>query len=435
VINDGLSPAWLVAVPFAGAAAGFALWSKPQALKIWTLIVSLATLAGFVAISDLPAGPPAGLLLPCLLPATALLSLLGQPAHRESRAAWLMTLVLLGLGLGALAGMEGIGLISRSLLLGLLGALLYRYRHVSGSVPWWGIATCGIGLVGVLAGAFAPPPVSTIALAAACATLLPLAPFHGGYVAAFRGLPANLPAFVALLLPVLGFHGLLILNPRLSAELLDATAVLALGGVLYGALKALAQSRVRLLLAYANLSFFSILWWYVAATRTAPPQAAVYLAAVGLATGGFLLAWHAVQARYGDMDLRAIRGLAYPMPRFSTLLFLLTLAAAGLPPFGVFAGFMGMLLTPSLPLSGALFVIVVAWLAASWYFLGLSQRLLFGRHRPDLRYEDLRRTEAASLLVILLLLTMLGLVPAGVWESGTPVTQARAAVESPVWNR
>lgn len=373
-------------------------------------------------------------LLLYLLPVVAFLSLLGQRAHQENRAAWLMILALLGLGLGALVSQDGIGLVPRSLLLGLLGALLYRDRAVSGSVPWWGIATCGAGFAGFLVAAFTAPPLSTVALLIACATLLPLAPFHGGYVAAFRGLPGNLPSFVALLLPVLGFHLLLTLLPALSAEMRQVLAVLALAGALYGSLKALAQTRMRLLLAYANLSFFSILWWYVAATRTAPPQAAVYLGSVGLATCGLLLAWHAIRIRYGDMDLRAIRGLAYAMPRFSTLLFLLTLAATGLPPFGVFSGFMGMLLTPSLPLSGALLVIVVAWLAASWYFLGLSHRLIFGQHRPDLRYEDLRWTEAASLLAILFLLTVLGLVPAGAWESGTPM-QPYAAMESSLWNR
>lgn len=434
-MSDWFSLAVLAAVPFAGAGAGFALWSKPSALKLWTLLVSLAALAGLVAVSARADAPAAGPLLLYLPPAAAFLSLLGQHPHKENRPAWLATLVLLGLGLGALAGGSDGGWIPRALVLGLLGALLYRYRAVSGSVPWWGIGTCGIGLAGFLGGAFAGPPVSTAVLMAACATLLPLAPFHGGYVAAFRGLPGNLPAFSALLLPVLGFDGLVTLMPRLPAELLGAPAALALGGMLYGALKALAQSRVRLLLAYANLSFFSILWWYVTATGTAPPQASVYLVAVGLATSGFLLAWHAVQARYGDVDLRAIRGLAYPMPRFSTLVFLLMLAAAGLPPFGVFSGFMGMLLTPSLPLSGALLAIVVAWLAASWYFLGLSQQLIFGQHRPDLRYEDLGRAEAAPLLAILFLLTALGLVPAGAWESGTPAAPARAAMESNTWTR
>jgi NADH-quinone oxidoreductase subunit M len=426
-------PLLLAAVPFAGAAAGFALWPRPQALKIWTLIVPLASLAVLCATIGREAGAGATGLFLHVLPVAAFFSLLGQPAHPDNRAAWLLTLVLLGVGFGALTG-GGIGLMAQALFLVLVGLLLYRYWTVSGTVPWWGIGTCGVGAAGLLAAAFAAPPVSGIVRLAACAIFLPLMPLHGGYVAAFRGLPANLPAFLALALPVLGLHGLLALLPDLSGEQCRLLAMPALMGALYGTLKALVQSRVRLLAAYAGLSLFAVLWWYVAATRSAPPQVTVYLLAVGLVTSGFLLAWHAVQARYGEVDLRAIRGLAYQMPRFSTLLFLLTLAAIGLPPFGVYAGFMGMLLTPALPLSGGLVVAIGALLAACWYVLGLTQQLLFGRHREDLRYQDLSHAEAAALALIVVLLAVLGFVPPGVLDSGAPSPPVHVAELFP-WKR
>ena len=47
----------------------------------------------------------------------------------------------------------------------------------------------------------------------------------------------------------------------------------------------------------------------------------------GFATSGLLLVWFAIRARYGDVDLRALGGMVYPMPRFSILLALLALAA------------------------------------------------------------------------------------------------------------
>jgi NADH-quinone oxidoreductase subunit M len=369
-----------------------------------------------------------------LVPIAACLSLLGQSPHEDNRAAWVMTLLLLGLGLGVLVGRDGIGLILLALILSLVSLVIHRYRARSVSHPWWGIGTYALGVVCLIVALLATPPAATVAQLVACAILLPLAPLHGGYVAALAGLPGNLPAFLAFLLPVLGYSGLLILSPGMPEAAVNALIILGLAGAFYGSLKALTQSRVRLLLAYANLSFFSILWWYVATTRTAPPQASIYLIAVGLATSGFLLAWHAVQARYGDSDLRAIRGLAHPMPLFATLLFLLALAAMGLPPFGVFSGFMGLLLTPALPLSGALVAILV-WLVASWYILSLVHRLLFGRHRPDLRYEDLRQTEALPLVLIVLMLTALGLVPPRGAEPGTLAPPARTAAESLLWNR
>jgi NADH-quinone oxidoreductase subunit M len=173
------------------------------------------------------------------------------------------------------------------------------------------------------------------------------------------------------------------------------------------------------LLAHAGLVFFSILWWYLAVTKTFTPQAAVYTVAVILVTGGLFLAWHAVQTRYGDLDLSRIGGLARPMPRFAVLMSLMIMAAVGLPPFGVFSGYVAMLLNPSFIISWDLIVILLAWFAASWYLFRLMQRLLFGPHRSDILYEDLRLAEVAPLLIVLLVLVALGIIPYGFFQSGT----------------
>ena len=181
----------------------------------------------------------------------------------------------------------------------------------------------------------------------------------------------------------------------------------------YGAVKALAQTRVRLLLAYGSLSFFSMLWWFAAATRSATPRSALLVGTVGLATSGLLIAWQVVRTRYGDdVDPQAVSGLASGMPRYAVLLSLLALAAMGLPPFGVFAGFMGLLLSAPFPSSGGLVITLLAWLAASWYIMQMVQRLLFGVRRAELRYADLLQSEFASLVILVLVLLAIGLAPA-----------------------
>jgi len=414
---------------------GGVAWSIPQRLKVWSLLVTVVSLLMLIGMAGRLPVPIEGMVFLSLLPVVAGVSLLGQPVHRDNRPAWLMTLVLLGLGLGVLIGQDSVGLILLAIVLALVGVLIYRYRAMSGSLPWWGIGTYSLGLVCVIVALMAAPPISSIARLLVCMMLLPLVPLHGGYVAGFRGLPGNLPAFLALLLPSLGFHGLLSLIPSMSESTVQTLVILAMVGMLYGSLKALTQSRVRLVLAYAGLSFFSILWWYIAVTRTAPPQAVVYLSSVGLATSGLLLAWYAIQARYGDVDLRAIRGLVYRMPRFAVLISILALAAMGLPPFGLFSGFMGMLLAPSLTFSGALLVVLVTWLAASWYILDMVQGLLFGRQRPDLRYADLCRTEFASLVILVVILIVLGFAPSCYFEPGTPMSPSRVAMEFLSWNK
>jgi len=361
------TPLLLAAVPIMGAILGFVVWSQPGKLKIWSVIVTMLSLLAVIGASGYLPAPAEELLLLYLLPPAACVSLLGQPVHREHRLAWVLTLLFLGLGVGILTNHNVVGQSALVALLGLITFLLYWHRNPFWPVSWFGIGTYGLGTLCAGLAAIAGPPVSSLASLLVCAILLPLVPFHGGYVTALTRLPGSLPSFVVLLLPAIGLHGLAALMPSVPVVVVAPMTLLALVGVLYCAVKALAQSRVRLLLAYGSLTFFSIFWWFVAVSQTVFPQAVVFLGAVALVTIGLLLAWQVVRTRYGDdVDPRAISGLAWTMPKFAVLVSLLALAAMGLPPFGVFAGFMmGMLHTSALTSSSALLVIGIAWLSAS----------------------------------------------------------------------
>jgi len=260
-------------------------------------------------------------------------------------------------------------------------------------------------------------------------------PFHDGHLTALTRLPGSLPSFIVVLLPVIGLHGLGAAMTTVPDTVAWTVSFFALVGASYGALKALAQSRVRLLLAYGSLSFFSILWWFAVASRSVTPRSALLVGTVGLATSGLLVAWQVVRTRYGDdVDPQSISGLASGMPQYAVLLSLLALAAMGLPPFGVFAGFMGLLLSSPFPSLAGLFVTLLAWLAASWYIMQMVQRLLFGERRPELRYTDLLHAEFASLLIVGLVLLAVEPAPTTRFASvGNPLLTATG--ESPTWTR
>ncbi len=429
-------PWLLAAVPIMGAMLGFVVWSQPDKLKIWSVMVTVLSLLAVIGTSGQLTVPAEGLLFLYLLPLAACVSLLGQPVHLDHRLAWVMTLLFLGLGLGVLTSQLVVSQIVLVVLFGLVTFLLYWHHNPFWPKSWWGIGTFGLGMLCAVIAAIAGPPISSIASLLACAILLPLVPFHHGYVPALTRLPGSLPSFIVLLLPAIGLHGLVAVLPTVPDVAVSTITILALVGALYGSIKALAQSRVRLLLAYGSLSLFSILWWFVAEYPPVISQATVFLSAVALATSGLLLAWQVVRTRYGDdVDPRAISGLASTMPQFAVLLSLLALAAMGLPPFGVFAGFMGMLLTSSLTFSAALLVMGIVWLAASWYILDMVQRLLFGRQRSDLRYEALRPSELASLLMVILIVIALGVAPASLFGIENQPPRDGAALESVSWNR
>jgi NADH-quinone oxidoreductase subunit M len=167
----------------------------------------------------------------------------------------------------------------------------------------------------------------------------------------------------------------------------------------------------------------------------ATPRSALLVGTVGLATSGLMVAWQVIRTRYGDdVDPQAISGLASGMPKYAVLLSLLALAAMGLPPFGVFAGFMGLLLSTPFPSLAGLFLTLLAWLAASWYIMQMVQRLLFGIRRSELRYTDVLQPEFASLLIVVLVLLALGLAPATLFMPAGASSGTAIIGGSPTWN-
>ena len=433
--DSALIPWLLSGPPLLGALVSLLFWSNPARLKNSCVVLSVISFGSIVMFSSQLVIPPEGLLPIYLIPLTAMISLLAQPPHADHRFSWIMTLVFLGLGLCVATNQPPFSAVASIALFSMVAMLLYRHHSVLWPMSWWGIGTYALGAFCAALSLVAAAPLSSVASVVASAVLLPLMPFHDGHLTALTRLPGNLPSFVVLLLPALGLHGLATVLPTVPDAVAWTVSLFALVGAFYGAVKALAQTRVRLLLAYASLSFFSMLWWFAAATRSATPRFALLAGTIGLATSGLLVAWQVVRTRYGDdVDPQAVSGLASGMPRYAVLVSLLALAAMGLPPFGVFAGFMGLLLTAPFPSAAGLVITLLAWLAASWYIMQMVQRLLFGLRRPELRYMDVLRSEFAALSIVVLLLLALGLAPVTFFAPDQTGSAADAVKGSLVWN-
>jgi NADH:ubiquinone oxidoreductase subunit 5 (subunit L)/multisubunit Na+/H+ antiporter MnhA subunit len=263
--------------------------------------------------------------------------------------------------------------------------------------------------------------------------LLPLFPLHGLYVAALTRLPGYQAAIFAVLLPAAGLFGFAHL-PELPAEVVAAVRALALFGALYGSLKALVQVRVPQLLAYGGVALLSAFWWRFAVMPTATVQLIAYVAVVALLTAALLLAWQRVEKYYGKLTLDHMHGLARPLPRFGVVVSLLVMAAVGLPPFGLFSTSAAMLLKPASAISWELMIILLSWFLSSWYLFRMMQRLLFGPHRNDIPYQDLRGSELAAFALLLAILAVLGTVPLGRFESDPFIKSHRLALEKTLWH-
>ncbi|MBM4298604.1 MAG: hypothetical protein FJ143_12775, partial [Deltaproteobacteria bacterium] len=265
--------------------------------------------------------------------------------------------------------------------------------------------------------------------------LLPLFPFQGAYVAALTRLPADGAIAAAIVAPAAGLYLLANLSTDIPPALLRAIGAMALLGALYASLKALAQVRLTHLAAYASVAFYSIFWWCLAVKKSYGSEAVLYVLTVILLTAGLLLAWQRLAQRYGNLTLDRMHGLARSMPWFATLFALLIMAAAGLPPFGFFSSHFAMLAQPTGALSWGLPVILLVWFTASWYLFRMMQRLLFGPHREDLVYQDLRAGEILAFASVLLAVLLLGTAPRQSAPSQRTTGSEHTARETIAWQK
>jgi len=271
----------------------------------------------------------------------------------------------------------------------------------------------GLGALAVLAALFcaegrapASPQFFFILLAALA---LPLFPLQGIYLAALTRAPGYFSVAFALAFPAAGVGALLYL-PAPPQDVLRALGALALISALHASIRALGQAEIPRLVTYASIASYALVWWAFAAAGRMAPSIALLAAATALANAGLLLAHQRLRRRYGDLTVERAHGLARPMPRFATVFSLLIMAAVGLPPFGLFFGQVEALRAAG-GISWSLAIIALTWFFASWYFFRMMQRLLFGPHRADVRYEDLRANEVAYFAVLIALLLALGAVP------------------------
>src|SRR5215510_780013 len=98
-VMDSTVASWLLAgIPLLGAAFGFAVWSRPDYLRNWSVVLSVLSLAAAAGMSGSLATSPENLVLVYLLPVAACASLLGQPVHKNLRLSWILTFLSLRLG-------------------------------------------------------------------------------------------------------------------------------------------------------------------------------------------------------------------------------------------------------------------------------------------------------------------------------------------------
>jgi NADH-quinone oxidoreductase subunit M len=202
------------------------------------------------------------------------------------------------------------------------------------------------------------------------------------------------------------------LFPEASRHFAPAIAVLAIIGIIYGALVAMVQVDLKRLVAYSSVSHLGFVVLGIFAFHTISIQGAVFqMLSHGITTGMLFLGVGMLYDRRHTHLIKEFGGLIAPMPFIGGLYLFACFASAGLP---VLNGFVGEFLI----LAGT-FQRHAAW--ASWAALGVIfssiyllwsyQRVFFGgiTHEKNNALPDADMRERGILIVMAIIILWMGI--------------------------
>ncbi len=261
-----------------------------------------------------------------------------------------------------------------------------------------------------------------IAFALSFAIKVPLFPFHTWLPDAHVQAPTAGSVILAGVLLKMGTYGFLRfclpLFPLATFAFLPYLAILAVVGIVYGALVSLVQSDIKKLVAYSSVSHLGfVVLGIFAMTEEALQGSLIQMANHGLSTGGLFLIVGIMYDRRHTREITEFGGLSRRMPVFATLFMIVMLSSLGLPGLNGFVGeFLILLGSFNSDFLGSPVYAIVAVLGvilAAVYLLRMYRRVMFGPlTKPENQaLKDLNAREIAVLIPIVLFIVWIGLYP------------------------
>jgi NADH-quinone oxidoreductase subunit M len=265
----------------------------------------------------------------------------------------------------------------------------------------------------------------------AFAVKVPLFPFHTWLPDAHVEAPTAGSVLLAGVLLKMGTYGMLRFNLGLFPEQSRANAwwvmILALIGIIYGALVALVQPNLKKLIAYSSISHLGfVVLGLFSFTQAGLDGATFVMLAHGVSTGALFMLAGILYERRHTYEINEFGGLATPMPVYATFFLFITLASLGLP---LLNGFIGEFLVLSgafqdRAIYGVLGATGVIWSAC--YLLWMYQRVFFSKvtRETNQSLPDLDMRERVALWPAALAALIMGVAPLIWLNAFDPAAQA-----------
>jgi NADH-quinone oxidoreductase subunit M len=259
------------------------------------------------------------------------------------------------------------------------------------------------------------------AFALAFAIKVPVFPFHTWLPDAHVEAPTAGSVLLAGVLLKLGTYGFLRFavpffpDVATSPWVTNLILVLALIGIVYGALVAMVQPDIKKLVAYSSVSHLGFVMLGIwAATVQSIEGAIMVMIGHGLSTGALFFLVGMLYERRHTRDISAYGGIARVVPVFSLVFTVVALSSIGLPGLNGFIGEFLVLLGSFRAHPWATGIATSGVIFAAAYLLWALQRIIYNKldKRENESLLDLSPRELLVMVPLLLGILWMGLYPA-----------------------
>ncbi|WP_337287971.1 NADH-quinone oxidoreductase subunit M [Candidatus Methylomirabilis sp.] len=256
------------------------------------------------------------------------------------------------------------------------------------------------------------------AFALAFAIKVPMFPFHTWLPDAHVEAPTAGSVLLAGVLLKMGTYGFLRfalpLFPEAAVAFTPLISTLAVIGILYGALVAMAQDDLKRLVAYSSVSHLGFVMLGIFAMNPQAVEGSILqMVNHGLSTGALFLLVGMIYERRHTRMIEEFGGLSRVLPRFALCFLVVTMSSIGLPGLNGFVGEFLILAGTFRVHKGFAVLATIGIILAAVYMLRMWQRVMWGQSRraENLTLNDIGRREMAMLVPIILLILWIGLNP------------------------
>ena len=249
----------------------------------------------------------------------------------------------------------------------------------------------------------------------AFAIKVPLFPLHTWLPDAHVEAPTAGSVMLASVMLKMGTYGLLRfcvpMFPNAARQCSGWIVILAITGIVYGALVAMVQPNMKKLVAYSSVSHLGFVVLGIFSFTQQGFDGAVYqMLAHGISTGALFLLVGFLYERRHSLEIASYGGVATPAPWLATAFMITMLASIGLPTLSNFIGEYLVLQGASLVNMEWTTFAALGVILSACYMLWLYQRSFFGKASEDLTHHmpDLNFREYAIIVPLIVLMVWMG---------------------------